>query len=162
MQLFQPPLRVQRGFTILELLIALVILGLIMAMGLPSFRSASARSALSASTMDLIAAINASRAQAVSYRSTVTLAATDGSAWTNGWNVSIPAPHDNENQSFKARENITIVTSGGQTTMNFNRDGTTSAQLVFRVCHDNLTGETGRQITVNRLGRMTNEDFTCS
>lgn len=157
---FRTPSQSQ-GFTLIELMIALVVLAIVMALAIPSFRESAARSALKTSTMDLIASINNSRAQAVNLGTVATLAATDGVSWTNGWEMTIPAPHDKENQEFAAKANVSIVTVGGENSLDFRRDGTTSAQVVFQVCHDNLTAETGRQISINRLGRTTNEEFIC-
>lgn len=159
----QPRLAPQanRGFTLIELMIALVVLAIVLAMAVPSFRESAARSALKTSTMDLIASINNSRAQAVNLGATATLSATDGVSWTNGWEMTLPAPHDKENQDFRPRNNVSVITTGGETSMDFRRDGTTSAQVTFQICHDNLTAETGREISINRLGRTTNQEFIC-
>lgn len=112
--------------------------------------------------MDLIASINNSRAQAVNLGSVAKLEASDGSSWSKGWKMSMASPHDDQNQSFNAASDVTIETTGGETSVEFRRDGTTSAQLTFRICHDGASGETGREITINRLGRTTNKEHTCT
>lgn len=150
-----------QGFTILEMLIALVVLAVILSLAVPSFRDTASRSALKTTTMDLIASINNSRAQAVSLGSTATLAASDGTSWSKGWDMSLPAPHADQNQNFAPQNSVTINEAGSVTTLDFRRDGTTSAQVTFRICHDALTGETGREITVNRLGKTTNQEYSC-
>ena len=150
-----------QGFTIIEMLIALVVLAVILSLAAPSFRDSSARTALRSTTMDLIASINNARAQAVNLGTVVTLAATDGTSWTQGWQATLPSPHDDENQDFLAKNGVTITATGGETSLNFRRDGTTSAQVTFRLCHNDLTGETGREISINRLGRTSNQEYTC-
>ncbi len=150
-----------QGFTLVEMVVVLIILGLIMAISVPSFRNSSARSALKSTTMDLISSINNSRAQAVSLGETATLEASDGSSWSNGWQMTMSS-HSSENQNFRARENVSITATGGETTMDFRRDGTTSAQVTFRICHDEMAGENGREISINRLGRTTNKEYRCS
>lgn len=152
----------QQGFTIIELVVVLIVLGLIIAISIPSFQSSTARSALKSTTMDLIASINNSRAQAISLGAVATLEATDGSSWSNGWDMSMAAPHDGENQSFLARSNVTVTATGGETSIDFRRDGTTSAQVTFRICHSGISGENGREISINRLGRTTNKEYRCS
>ena len=51
--------RRQAGVTLVELLIAMFILSIIVAFGVPSFREATANAAMRGTTMDLVAAINA-------------------------------------------------------------------------------------------------------
>ncbi|WP_194285841.1 GspH/FimT family pseudopilin [Alcanivorax sediminis] len=149
------------GFTLVELLTVLIVTAIILTLAAPSFRDAGAKSALKTTAMDLVAAINNSRAQAVNLGTVATLGATDGASWSNGWNMSMPAPHDTENQDFDPKANVTVTTTGGETFLDFRRDGTTSAQVTFRICHNHLTGETGREIAINRLGRTTNQEYTC-
>lgn len=155
--------RVQRGFTFIELMITLVILGVVLALGVPSFREATANASLRGATMDLIAAINTARAQAVGLRNDIDVTVL-GANWNSGWqidydNVALPQEKD---QVFEPHPGVQVTeTGGGLTTLTFNSRGIVSSAAVFTVC-DSRAGERGRQVTVNLLGRVSSAEFICS
>jgi type IV fimbrial biogenesis protein FimT len=153
----------QRGITIIELMIVVSVLAVIALFGFPSFREATANAALRGTTMDLIAAINTARADAVSLRVPVDLSPAVGVDWGTGWSLEYPAaPVDmtHENRNFSVRQGVTIVEASTLATLQFRVNGTVSAEAVFTIC-DGRTGETGRTVTLNRLGRVQVAEFAC-
>jgi type IV fimbrial biogenesis protein FimT len=71
---YQPtPGASQRGFTLIELMMTLVIAIILMAVGIPQFRNMTASSRLSSQTMDLIAAVNMARSEAIRRNGAVTM-----------------------------------------------------------------------------------------
>jgi len=67
--------RRQSGFTLWELLVTMVVAGVLVAVGIPSFRDAQRNSALTAAANDLITGLLAARAEAVKRQVPVTLCA---------------------------------------------------------------------------------------
>ena len=65
----------QSGFTLWELLITMLVAGVLVAVGIPSFRDAQRNSAITAAANDLITGLLAARAEAVKRQVPVTLCA---------------------------------------------------------------------------------------
>ena len=86
-----------RGFTILELMITLVVLGILTALAAPSFTKMIARNNLSAASNDLVVALLTARSEAVKrecqvtvYSPSVTLAWADGvTKKADGWTAEV-------------------------------------------------------------------------
>jgi len=65
----------ETGFTLWELLVTMVVAGILVAVGIPSFRDAQRNSAITAAANDLITGLLAARAEAVKRQVPVTLCA---------------------------------------------------------------------------------------
>lgn len=89
------------GFTLIELLITLFIVGILIAVGLPSTSAFLRSNQLVASTNELLSALHVARAEAIKVNTRVTICessngtscSTTGS-WKNGWIVFIDANGD--------------------------------------------------------------------
>lgn len=161
--------KAQGGFTLIELLIAMVVLAITLAFGVPAFQDSTANSALRSTTMELVTALNAGRAEAVSRRSTLELKPADGSDdnWESGWLLDYDpgepdATQDADLQSFSVRGSVTIdETSGHDKPILFRSNGIMEvkgggpATYSFLIC-DDRDDEEGRTITINRFGQVTN------
>jgi len=75
----------QRGLTLLELLISLVILSLILALAIPSFQSQTQQIRTKTTALSLYEAIQATRTRAVSTNGRATLRARGD--WSRGWEL---------------------------------------------------------------------------
>lgn len=152
--------RRQAGVTLVELMIAMVILSIIMAFGVPSFRESTANAAIRGATMDLVAAINTARADAVNLRAVVDMDPADAADWSSGWVLDYPAPHADEGRSFAVATGVQVSETNALVTLQFRPNGTVDNEAIFRIC-DGRTAETGREITLNRLGRVTTGEIVC-
>ena len=149
-----------RGFTIYEMMIAVAIIGLLAAMAAPSFRSSMARSAIKGTTIDLIVALNTARAQAVNTRTDVILKSTDGADWSNGWTIDYSAATSEKDSTYVPELAVTVTEAqAGTQSITFSSTGLLSANLKFQVCNSSYPEIGGRQITVNRAGKITNDAF---
>ncbi len=98
--------RTQTGFTIYELLITLLIVGIIMTIGLPSLSDFTRNSRISSATNDLHSAFLLARSEAPRAKQNVTICATkdpreaspkcEGDEWHLGWLVFVDADGDLE------------------------------------------------------------------
>lgn len=153
----------QRGFNLLELLIAIAILGIVTALAVPSFQSISINSNLSTETNDLVSSLRYARSEAAKQGQNVTVCAanagltacSDAADWSTGWlivdnggnviNVREPLP------STTATE-LTIVGATGRIV--FNRNGFSSSARTIRLCGPNNSNERARGVIISVDGRV--------
>lgn len=89
--------RRSRGFTMVELMVALLVLAILLAMAVPSFRDATLSSRLTGYANDLVASAQIARSEAIKRNVGVTLcASTNGTScaadvgWEVGWIILAP------------------------------------------------------------------------
>jgi type IV fimbrial biogenesis protein FimT len=99
MTLMYPPfaktdsLNLQRGFTLVELMIVLVVMAVLLALAVPSFMDAALSSKLTSHANNLVASTNFARGEAIKRNAIVSMCvSTDGSTcasggWEQGWIV---------------------------------------------------------------------------
>ena len=101
------------GFTLIELMIALAILGILLAVGLPSLKSFMQSSQTVASTNELIAAFNVARSEAIKRNISVTICeSTNGKAcagsgsdnWQDGWVMFVDSNTDQKGTKVKCTD----------------------------------------------------------
>lgn len=148
-----------RGFTIIELMVALAVAGILLAMAAPSFRTVTANNALSSTATDLVTALHTARAQAVNLRGDVTLSAR-GEGWSEGWVIAYPSFPTEQEQTFTPAGGVAVSERGGLTELTFQASGMIDNEAEFLVC-DGRSGETGRHITLGRFGTISNDDLDC-
>lgn len=85
-----------RGFSLIELMAALAIAGILASVAAPNLRALVLSQQLRAATTDLFDAITLARAQAIARNRTVKLAPADpeGADWTRGWTVFVDRDGD--------------------------------------------------------------------
>jgi len=165
------------GITIVEILVALTVASILMAMGAPAFGGFIKNNRLSQSAFDVLKTFNLARSEAVKRRVRVVLCrSADSTAvtptcggtantWTTGWLVFASGDSNNTYQAgVDTLLGIGVVGSAGITVMTnstsnnnleYNSDGTTNeggGTARFALC-DNRGGGHGRQINVPPHGR---------
>lgn len=75
-----------RGFTLIELMVTLAVLGIVMSVAVPSFQDFVSRNRLVASTNNLVSAFALARSESVKRAARVTVASAN---WTAGWQVFV-------------------------------------------------------------------------
>lgn len=81
-----------RGFSLLELLITLVVLGLVLTVALPSFKQQIQRSRILSETDDFRQGILLARTRAITLNQRVTMA--HRGKWSSGWDIFIDSNHN--------------------------------------------------------------------
>lgn len=159
----------QQGLTLLELLIALVILALLLTIAVPGYSNLRQRDQTHTSTLDFYQAIQLTRNYAVTHNRRVTM--TNTGNWHDGWEIYADA---NNNGTRDAEEPIlwhnsglgdvevvanshvthyiSFIGSGEPRKHSSNSKGV--AQVgTFYICHPKQTG-TAYQLTLSRGGRV--------
>jgi type IV fimbrial biogenesis protein FimT len=88
-RLARPP-RSARGFTLVDLVVALSIAAILVSLAAPSFSSFIASQRASTAAVDLYVALATARSEATKRNTNVTLAPGSG-GWKNGWVIADPA-----------------------------------------------------------------------
>jgi type IV fimbrial biogenesis protein FimT len=77
----------QRGFTIIEILLVIVVIGVLLAIAAPSFVTFTSSQKVKTASFDLYAAMMFARSEAIKRRKCVSVTPTSSSDWATGWSV---------------------------------------------------------------------------
>jgi type II secretion system protein H len=157
----------QQGFTLIELMITVILVGIVAAIALPSFNSSIARGQVSSTANRIVGALNYARAEATKRGAEVTIASTaTTNNWAGGYQVWLDADGDNAvngtEVALRSFESINpnLDLTGSAAALRFDGRGFASAAHTLNLC----TAEAGaedRQISVALSGRVEITDFTC-
>lgn len=150
----------QRGVTMIELLIGIAVASIVMALAVPSFREASRNAGIRSATIDLVAALNAARAQAVNFRTPISVQPIDGANWNSGYLIDYPVGFTEQDTSFPINGLVQVVEVGGNNSVTFAANGIADNALTFQIC-DDRAGERGRQLDLSKVGRVSTAEFAC-
>lgn len=141
----------ERGVTLIELMITLTVMGVLLAIAVPSFESLIASSRLSTSTNDLLSTIAQSRSEAIRRGQRIVLCVQDpanagqcaaAGGWEQGWLAYIDTDRDGaldggeETLISAPRQtaNISIPANGAALDITFLPSGRVTAATTLRVC----------------------------
>lgn len=158
----------QRGFTLLEIMMVLVIVALLMSVAVPSFEGFIERSRITNEVNRLVNNLNYARSTAVSQAQVITLASNDDSDWSSGWQIYATNTVTVGGVAFVAADTLLkdINGSAARLTVNSNAAGTPfisfrpngmlneNGNVIIAVCDDG-DDQQGRSITINLVGRVT-------
>jgi type IV fimbrial biogenesis protein FimT len=169
------------GFTIIELMVVMVIVGLLVTMAMPSFTSLNRGSQLTATSNELIGAFNRARNEAIRRGQAVTVSA-EGNNWQKGYTIwvdlnlngSMDVSKDEKNELlFKQTSfgsDITVV--GAAIVVSFIPNGFSESQdkdgatvitgASIAICPVGEQGAKGKSVVVLISGRTKVVENACS
>ena len=124
------------GFTLVELLIVMTILGIMMALGIPSFKNFIGSQRAKTVSSDLVAALLMARSEAVKRNADVTITPLTANTWTSGWNVASGAT---TLQAQAAMDNITFTSPTSTASVTFKGTGRPSAAAKWQITSSTTT-----------------------
>lgn len=173
--------KIQAGFTLIELMVAITLLVITMTIAVPSMRSTIQNNRVVGLTNDLIASLNLARSEAVKRGLSVSICpASDqnfnacGNNWNNGWLVFVN-PDENATFANNATEilvrahqvqgqGIGITTNPANSVATYNSAGFAAAgtgNLNFNLTASGCTGNQSRTVNVSVTGRITTTVSAC-
>lgn len=168
MNIYYKKIEASKGLTLIELLVVIAILGIVTAIGLPSFKSIMNNSRLTTNANMLVASLNLARSEAIK-RNTKVYVANVGSAeqtWENGWNVFIDGngdktfdPNNDKDillKTYQALDSNYTLRVGGmiKSKLAYKPNGLLSGLGdSFRLCTADADINNSRKITLNSIGR---------
>jgi type IV fimbrial biogenesis protein FimT len=155
MTLRSPP--AQRGFTLIESMIAIAVMLVLMAIAVPSFRDASHRSQVRSASNDLVTSAHFARSEAIKRNAPVTMCTssdgehcTGSGSWEQGWIIR----GDTTLRRQSAAASAVRISAGGIDTVTFQPTGVDATSVVFRVCRvPARNGFEERVVTIDATGR---------
>lgn len=144
----------QNGFTLIELMIVLVVAGVLLAIGIPSFQQMIKSNRLTVTTNELIGAINFARSEAAKRGRAVHFE--PGSAASG----SIVRIGSDTIRSWAALPSGVTIDST-HSVYSFSGSGIVDNQDTFTIC-DDRTGETGSKIELLASGSLSRKSETCT
>jgi len=159
------PINRNLGFTLIEMVITVTIIGVLLTIAIPSFRPAIVNQGVKSGAYDLFSALQYARSEAIKSNTAVSLraGATSDGAWTTGWRLVDPA--NNNLRSWTAASSITVTEkAGGLTVLTFGRDGrlTTASPKLQVDPVTSLNGVFIRCVQVDLSGRPRTQLGACS
>jgi type IV fimbrial biogenesis protein FimT len=167
------------GFTLIELMIALSIVGILLAVAVPSFREAMMNVRISAQTNDLMTDLSIARSEAVKRNLPVLLCTSKdglacGGSWSDGWIVFVDADNSasvtNGDLVMKTRpaaegNNSIVATAGTETlsAVSYRPTGLTGNKTIvkFSICDSRTTTKSGREVEITVTGRAKATPVVC-
>ncbi len=124
-----------RGFTLIELMIAIALLGIIAALAAPSMANFAIRQRVSSQANELMLSLAFARSEAIKRNAQIRLLPVTNSAegWKDGWCVGPTSmtncAHADRLKVFEAKSNVSVSSDDFVgTPLTFNRDGTVFPQ----------------------------------
>lgn len=160
-------MRVQSGFTLIELMITLVIAAILLTVGVPSFTGFIKDNRLTAAANTFVASINRARSEAIKRGASVGVLSQNGTSWENGWTIWVDADSDGVQdagelvlEAAPAIEGTVTLTASAESSFVYDGTGVVDTGDTLQLC-DDRTGETGREINIGATGRISTSRLTC-
>lgn len=156
-------MRLQNGFTLIELMITITIMGILMSIAAPSFQSVILGARLSSTSNAMVSALQLARSEAIKQHKTVIVEPLNGN-WQNGWRVFVDvtgngtydSATDTLLTSFDAMSSTVAVKPNPGVSISYNSTGRlpsgVSNNVVF--CSNSSDNSDFRAVVISLTGRV--------
>ncbi len=150
----------QRGFTLVELMIGVLLVSVLLGIGMPLFRSFILEQRLRATTADLRIALTLARSEAVKRNRVIELKK-NAAGWGKGWSIPSPIAGDPDILTHVQAGDVTITTTPANATVLFSPAGRAAAEVEFEVDVDPAAGGTLACLQLETDGRLSSTKGAC-
>ena len=146
----------QCGFTLIELMTAIALAGILLAIGIPSYNEMIRNNCLTTNANALVTSIQVARTEAIKRRETMDLTPASGLNWSKGWKVRQQGGATDLQEYSTAGCNIRVYNSN--TSAKFTSRGNAETAQTFNFCdggnNPRKKGESsGRVLSISLIGR---------
>lgn len=158
-------MKTQRGFTIIELMIAIMVLGILATVAAPSFSEILKQNRLATQVNTLLASINFARSETINQNTNVVLTPITAGTndWADGWEVRLNSATGPVLRNFEGVKNTNLVSSVA--TITYRADGSIqgAANITLDLTpSDCPTGKDHmRRITIRLSGQSGSSHLNC-
>lgn len=153
----------QRGFTLVELLMTLVIAGVLVSVAVPSFTSVIQNNRAAANANEFLTALAIARSEAVKRGRTVTMTADTATEWADGWTITISDGTTlYVNNGFDGGGSLTNAGDAGSIAFTSRGFLTGGLAVTFTSSIPHCTDNQGRTIVIGPSGRASVAALNCS
>lgn len=152
------PIPGQRGFTLVEILIVLVVVGILTSLAAPSFSELVKSQKIKSMATDLNASLALARSEAIKRNRNVSMLPTTAGSWHKGWTIADP---DNVGSNIEVHSAFDSLTSTGPDDVTYRSSGRIqgTATPAFNI---SATGTTAKRcVTVDLSGRPYVKEAVC-
>jgi type IV fimbrial biogenesis protein FimT len=163
-----------RGFNLIELMVAIGLLGILLGWGVPAFRDLSRNNSVTVANNDLITSFNLARSEALRRNRPVTVCASgDGAAcnedtdWARGWiaftDRGNPGEVDGDDQVLQVWQpaNNLVLFNADAEFVQFLPTGMTGSSTTIEISWDGCHGQHSRRVGVIATGAITSGALDC-
>ena len=151
--------QVQRGFTLIELMVTIAVLAILLMIAVPSFNEATLGSKLGSYANSLVAGAHLARSEAIKRSGPVTLCVSSNGTscgsggWEQGWIVrATDGTVIQRQQALPA--GLKVTKTGSSASLVFNPSGVGATSAAFTVCRATPTpGGQERVVSISLTGR---------
>ena len=169
--------RVCKGFTLIELMITISILGILLGVGLPSFVTFIKNSQITSEANDLIYSFHMARSEAIKRGTEVRIASMNGTSWADGWKVVADLNGDTDYldaadiitqwDPLDGGSALTVAATNAASSLyvSFSARGAmipNNASFVFTLTPDDCDTIASRIISIAPTGRANSDQGDCS
>lgn len=114
----------QPGFTLIEILVVIVMIGVLLGIAAPSFRTYTANQRVKSVSFDIYSSLAFARSEAIKRRQAVTVAPVSSADWATGWRVTTPDPANPSNTlTLRSQDPPEGVVISGSASVIYRQDG---------------------------------------
>jgi type IV fimbrial biogenesis protein FimT len=162
------PYSSNRGFTLIEMMVTVIVLAILTAAALPSFRSFIAGQRIKSASFDIMSSMMLARSEAIKRNADVDVKPVSGS-WLNGWTVAVSASGATLSKQSALSSALTITCYSGAATVTpcptvtYNSNGRLSigAAPAIQLSSTSTTGIATRCIGIDLSGRPNSKKAGC-
>jgi type IV fimbrial biogenesis protein FimT len=168
--------RNSRGFTLLELMVAVTILAILLGWGVPTFREFTRNNTVITAQNDLVTSLSLARSEALRRNQPVTVCASpdaencgDEADWPIGWiafiDRDVPGVVDDDDelvQSWQPANSDLVITAGGDAFVQYLPTGMAAGAITIDISWEGCTGgDRKRRVAVIATGSVSGEKISC-